>query len=803
MRDNKGQPIRADIVVYSSALAARQNDQGKYLFVVECKSPTETGGYNQLVSYIYNTRAAGGVWFNDSGDDEVNYYRRLYQPNNDLITWVGVPRFGETWEALGRRPKSLLSRPRDIKGLIRRCHSKLHGRGTDSEEADLTMDMVRLILAKAMDEERSEPLPDFYCTPNEYASEEGRRTVAARVSALFEEVKSVNTDVFSPEDKISVGSRVIADVVVELQDYQLISPLDAAIEWDIMGHAYEQYTSVHFKKEKGQFFTNRIVIDLVVAMLAPRYTEVILDPAGGSGGFLTGAMRYVRKHVLGSAGSSLSKQRQLDRHRVNLFMVEMNRRLVRVAKTVMILNGDGHTGMTVGDSLGDYASLDQSVIARASRGQPDLIVTNPPFAGVGDGRISDVETLSRFSTGQRWTEIDGVYGPTGDLLSDGAPPELLFFERCLEWLKPGGRMGIVLPKSFLDTATYRPGRELLFRSGQLLAVINCHKNTFQPHTGVRTCLILIQKRLEGKHTDVDYDIFMALSRRIGQDSEGVPIYKRDDLNKLTDIIDEDASEILFSYQAFKTGNLVPSQYHFSIKKSDIDAELRINPQRFLPHLNETLKQVESIDGRNGWSVLTLDQFDPTVRVFKGPRLKSENLIVEEAGPGVEPYYTPSAMLQEKGDSAKLLQVSRADRKQLATIDSIRVRIGDIVISRSGTIGRIAIVTSKYSGAIVSDDLIRIRTDDVVKRHFLFAYLQSKFAQDQMMRNEYGAIQQHLEPQHIRYILVPWPDNQDETEEVIGLASAAIKRREDLDSANQALMSLTANLIKSLIPNDGH
>ncbi|WP_248304914.1 N-6 DNA methylase [Devosia sp. FKR38] len=660
------------------------------------------------------------------------------------------------------------------------------------------MDMVRIILAKAQDEERTASLPAFYCTPEEYLTDAGRQATAQRIYDLFEEVKRANSDVFSPTDRINVGPRSIADVVVELQSYQLVSPISASVEWDIMGHAYEQYTSVHLRRERGQFFTNRLVIDLLVAMADPGYMDIVLDPAGGSGGFLTGAMRYVRNRIMATDGSDTAKARQLDRLRTNLFLVESTKRLVRVAKTAMILNGDGHAGMTAGDSLGDYAEFDRSIVARAGRGEPHLILTNPPFAGVGEGRISDEETLSRFTVGRRWTETEHGYQPSEDLLAEGAPPELLFFERCLDWLRPGGKLGIVMPKSFLDTATYRPGREFLFKHAKLLAVINCHKDTFQPHTGVRTCLILCQKLMLDEDPG-DNTIFMAISRRVGQNSEGEPIYKYDAQNVVTDDVDEDLTEILEQYESHKQGNLVPSQYVFSIKRSDIDATLRINPQLFLPHLNETLNSIERIDGVDGWTVLPLDQIAPDIRVFKGPRLKSEDLIVSEMADGVEPYYTPSSMLQERGESAKLLNVRRATRKQLDTINAIRVRRGDIVISRSGSIGRVAIITDKYDGAIVSDDLIRVRTDDVVKRHFLFAYLQSKFAQDQMMRNEYGAVQQHLEPQHIRDLLVPWPEDTQHVASVVTLSADAVATRQSLDTLNRRMADETLRLMATLIP----
>jgi type I restriction-modification system DNA methylase subunit len=309
-----------------------------------------------------------------------------------------------------------LRRPKDIKGLLRRCHNKLHGRGVDGEEEDLTMDMVRIILAKAMDEERTGEYPDFYCTPEEYSTEEGRQDVSNRVHILFEEVKRNNPDVFSEYENISVGSRAICDVLIELQCYRMLSDLQESEDWDIMGHAYEQYTATYLTRKRGQFFTNRLVIDFMVQLLDPDYQSIILDPAGGSGGFLTGAMRYVRRKILTSDATPISKQRQLDRHRTCLFMVEISKRLVKIAKTAMILNGDGHTGMTQGDSLEEIDNLSENVRAKAGKGKPSVILTNPPFAGVGDGRITDPQILDNFSTGIRWTNRGGQYQPRGNSL---------------------------------------------------------------------------------------------------------------------------------------------------------------------------------------------------------------------------------------------------------------------------------------------------------------------------------------------------------------------------------------------------
>lgn len=152
--DVDGRPIRADIVVYRNATARTSQDQGRIKFVVECKRPTIESGYNQLVSYIFNTSAGGGVWTN--GED-VQAFRRLGDPVNSLEAAPDIPRIDEGWDAVGRLRRDQLVRPRDVRSLLRLCHNKLHGRGVDNDEEDLTMDMVRIILAKTQDEISTTP----------------------------------------------------------------------------------------------------------------------------------------------------------------------------------------------------------------------------------------------------------------------------------------------------------------------------------------------------------------------------------------------------------------------------------------------------------------------------------------------------------------------------------------------------------------------------------------------------------------------------------------------------------------------
>jgi preprotein translocase subunit YajC len=262
-----------------------------------------------------------------------------------------------------------------------------------------------------------------------------------------------------------------------------------------------------------------------------------------------------------------------------------------------------------------------------------------------------------------------------------------------------------------------------------------------------------------------------------------------------DELDEDLSEIFNAYVNFKQEKLQESEYQFSIKLSQIDEYLKINPQLFLPSLNETLKNVAEIDGLPNWSVMPLSQLDRNIKIFKGPRFKSENLIVETKINGsVEPYYTPSAVLQEKSDSVKLIDVSKASKTQLKTITTIRLHQGDIVITRSGSIGRVAYITSKHHRAIASDDLIRVKIDNEDIRLYVYYFLQTKFGQDQMLRNEYGAVQQHLEPKHIKDLLIPVPNNWVEVQPIINKTKKIIQLREAIyELSTEAFQDITCML----------
>lgn len=791
LKEHDGRPIRADIVVYADVVAAAQRDQGRITFVVECKKPDARSGYEQLVSYIFSTNAPGGVWTNGTeGTDTDTKFYRVDRKTEQLLPVTELPRADETWGSVNRRKKSDLEKPHDVRRLFRLCNSKLYGRGMENYDYDITMDMVRILLAKIEDESGPGEYPAFYITQDEYESVDGRSAAATRVRSLFDTFAERHREVFPKGEKIEVPDSAIVEAITVLQPWSLVVGYQDADDWDIMGAAYEQYTHQNLKRQRGQFFTNRLIVSSMVKIVDPQVGEKVLDPAGGSGGFVTATFRYIRQVILESTlPGSPQRERQLDRAKNDIFLSEISPRLVKLAKTAMLLNGDGHAGMTQANSLGPYNELDPWIQSRCSQGVPKIILSNPPFAGQGESRITDPQILSGYETAKK-VIVSKSLGKTSVELMAQQSPELLFFERCLDWLADGGRMGIILPKAFLDTSQSLRARQLLFEKAYLDGVVTLHKDSFQPDTGVRTCIVFITKKTESQREEPDdnYNIFMAVSQKVGQNSEGEPIFIIGDDGMPTTAIDHDLDDIVHDFKAMRSGKLVPSQFRYSIKRTDIDSRLNINPQFYSPHLNESIATVRKFDELDGWSVTTLGQLERGISIFKGPRLKTENVIVSnvKANDNIVGYFTPSAMLQDKRDSAKYIDLSKASAKQIRDFNTVTVNEGDLLLTRSGSIGRLAYVSSIMDGQIVSDDMIRVRVPSERIRAYVAAFLLSDNAAAQMLMNEYGSVQQHLEPSHVRDLLVPIPDNWDEAADFIDSGRAFIQSKEASDRAVHAL-----------------
>lgn len=301
---------------------------------------------------------------------------------------------------------------------------------------------------------------------------------------------------------------------------------------EVMDGFFEFLVSRSAKGAKGQFFTPRHVVEFCVRMLRPGPDESVLDPACGSGGFLIHVLNSVR-----SAGTGRSCG-------ANLWGFDIDGRTVRVARALLMLAGGDATNIVRLNSLlrsdmagskGSDAGASTIECACDSRirdqGGFDIILTNPPFAGeVRERPLLDGYQLAK---GRSRVERD-----------------VLFVERCVTLLRPGGRMAIILPQNKFSAAGYQDLREWLLRETRVLGVVGLGRNTFLPHTHQKACVLFLRKRRGSPEAEGDDNIFFAVSERDGKDSKGQFVLRNGTAGRAWERVDHDLDEIVAGFERF-------------------------------------------------------------------------------------------------------------------------------------------------------------------------------------------------------------------------------------------------------------
>ena len=297
--------------------------------------------------------------------------------------------------------------------------------------------------------------------------------------------------------------------------------------------AFEYLISQDSKGEKWQYFTPRIVIDMCVQMLNPQPNEAILDPSAGSCWFLLHGMQYVRKQYLNeSEFGPKTELKQKEYANDKLYALDFDPRAVKIGKAMMLIAGDGKTNVSYANSL-DSSLRDDEVKTKMKkhlqsfkdydenkRNQDkytdfdfDIIMTNPPFAWEQKGTILNNYDL--------WFKRDKDFQKT-NTHQNKVDRHILFIERNLNFLRPWGRMAIVLPQGVFNNTSEEYVRKFIMSKARILGVIGLDGNAFKPHTGTKTSVLFLQKR-EDKRLD-DYPIFFATSKVPFKDNSGEYVY---------------------------------------------------------------------------------------------------------------------------------------------------------------------------------------------------------------------------------------------------------------------------------------
>ena len=504
---------RIDILVYSDT------DLKDAFIVVECKkdgiSDAEfKNAIEQGFRYANYKKAHYAIIV--AGTTKAAYITKDFvggEREDNIIADIPI-KYGKTPKykfICGHQDRDLVEVSRDelIKAL-EKCHDTVWQGGKLAPTTAFD-EVSKLLFCKLKDEKTTPKNKEYKFQIGTY---EKAIEVFKRIDEIYQIAKKEDEEVF--KEDLRLEPRVVFNVIKHLQGLAINK-----IDLDTKGIAFEKFMQDFFKGKMGQFFTPRDVVKFAVNMMNPDSSMRVLDPACGSGGFLLNAMDNVRHY----AEDNFIDPIQIFSHWHNfakdkLFGIEINDQIARVCKMNMIIHDDGHTNVISSDSLENF-SLITSINKDFRENSFDLILTNPPFGATI--KKSEKDYLSNFSLGKN-----------GNKERPNQKTEILFIERCIQFLKPKtGKMALVLPDGILTNSSLQYVRNFLMENCQLLAVVSLPQTAFSHYgAGVKSSLVFARKK--GKNERLgNYPIFMAIADFIGYDATG---RETPDKNDLPDIL---------------------------------------------------------------------------------------------------------------------------------------------------------------------------------------------------------------------------------------------------------------------------
>ena len=545
---------RADIVIWRNEEDKRKGKNA--LIVVECKAENVT---IRQADYFqgYNYAAwAGAKFFVTTNLKETRIFKVVEDAMPKKLEEIAdIPSADMVND--DKKIKAMLLQTKaftrdEFSRLLFKCHNII--RNNDKLSPEAAFDEISKILFIKIRYERTNSGTQIFSKEEFLKQKKMYDAVKSKESPdyyqfLFNKTKEdfAKDHLFDENETIKIRENSFEQIVKELQVYNLSTTSD-----DVKGIAFEQFLGRTFRGELGQFFTPRTIVDFMVSVLDPQEGEYICDPCCGSGGFLIRAFEYVREHIENEVEvrkedvkkplftddySKLPKKEQekIDQKVIDAFSkmnyeldinnpmgrlrslsfdciygTDANPRMARTAKMNMIMHGDGHGGVHHHDGLLNVNGIWE--------GRFDVILTNPPFGARIDkelkiteaDRFTDIEKIKAYEKRYGKENYDNalkqvndhINQPILDLFQIGkfsGLTEVLFIERCLNLLKPGGRMGIVLPEGVLNNTNLQKVRDFVESKAKILLIVSIPQDVFMAAGAtVKPSLLFFKKFTENE-----------------------------------------------------------------------------------------------------------------------------------------------------------------------------------------------------------------------------------------------------------------------------------------------------------------
>ena len=489
--------------------------------IVECKKKSRKDGLEQLKLYMdMCSNVQWGVWFN--GEEQINLQKIKKDGDLLYLEIPNIPKQGQRIEDIGKYKRKDLRPAKDLKSHFKVINNYLYGnmKKDDTSTRNRAKQIINLLFCKIYDEQYTGKNEDVSFRAGVY---EDKEIVETRIKDLFVQVKSRFSDVFEEDDAITLDPDSIVFTVGQIQELCITES-----ERDVIGDAFEVFVSKALKDGEGQFFTPRNVIKMMVEIIDPDEKMMIIDPACGTGGFLIESLRHVwdklekKAQQLGWSEKRLEEEKQYVA--TTYFRgIDKDSFVAKVTKAYMAIIGDGRGGVFCENSLETPKEWSSKCQNKIELGKFDVVFTNPPFGSKIP--VKEEKTLKQFDLGHKWNfnkkeakwELQPTLNNKGS--KGGVEPQILFIERCLQFLKIGGRMAIVLPDGIYGNDKLGYIREFLKCNTKILAIIDVPSETFQPNTSTKTTILVVERIKENTKFD-NHFIFMAICETCGHDRRG-------------------------------------------------------------------------------------------------------------------------------------------------------------------------------------------------------------------------------------------------------------------------------------------
>jgi type I restriction enzyme M protein len=529
---------RADFVIWRSA--QDKTDQKAPFIIVECKSDNVTIKAQDYSQGEHYARMTDAPFFVTHNSRETKYWRVKKDRMPGYIEEIeNIPHSDATDKEIEELFSKLrVFKEKEFADLLHQCHNVIRNR--EKKDPAAAFDEIAKILFVKVYVERK--LLTRRSKENLFSVDVLNKQIAENpLDTLFQETKkSYSADkIFDDDERINLKPATGEEIVRKLEKYNLSDTSE-----DIKGVAFERFLGRTFRGEIGQFFTPRTIVEFMVHMIDPKEGEVICDPASGSGGFLIRVFEIVREKILADADQQynafrkkVEKDKSLtDTRRAKLlqekydeiqqtidqtnegsrlwnlanrciFGTDANDRMARTSKMNMIMHGDGHGGVHHHDGFLNVNGIFETRF--------DIVLTNPPFgANVEPSDMvleSDIEVREADERryvrefGEPYKEAQArvksaINRPIASLFDlpksdkSNIKTEILFVERCLDLLKPGGRLGIVLPEGVYNNPSLSYVRQFVEDRAYLKAVVSLSQDTFiSSGASVKASLLFLQK----------------------------------------------------------------------------------------------------------------------------------------------------------------------------------------------------------------------------------------------------------------------------------------------------------------------